>query len=124
MDFTPDAKWRSTVLSNSQYLKESSHSLSPFCKIEGHRKELCWRDWAHLDPLGFGRDLGAGLLKSMVLRKEIGEGTVAEQLRTILGEMNEFRKKNGKQRISGVLTPANTGMDNMSTTVNLDLYTC
>ena len=77
MDFTYNAGWRATVIGNKQYLEESAGVLSPFTQIEGHIKELCWRDWAHLDPLGFGRDLGAGLFKSMHIRQEMGEGTLA-----------------------------------------------
>ena len=114
MDFTYNAGWRDTLISNRTYVAEYAATLSPFMQIEGHIKELCWRDWAHLDPLGFGRDLGGALLKSMHLRNEMGEGSVADQLRRIKGEMNEYRKKNGRKRIPGSLTPANTGLDNMS----------
>ena len=114
MNFSRDAGWRETLIDNDSYLLETPFDhLSAFLQVEGHCKDLCWRDFAHLDPLGLGRDLGPALIKSMHLRKELGDGDLEAQLRRLWGEFQQDRRDRGRCRIAGCLTPSNTGMDNM-----------
>ena len=64
-------------IDNERYLSETpAHQLSAFMKMEGHCKDLCWLDFAHIDMLGLGRDLGGALLKSLHLRHELGDGEI------------------------------------------------
>ena len=67
LSFGDDAKWRPTVITHEQYMEESIASglLSPFAKIDGFNYELLFRDWAHMVPLGIGRDFGGASIKSM-----------------------------------------------------------
>ena len=88
MDFTDTAGWKQTIQDHDSYM-ESEDQLSPFSIIPGWRKELCYRDFAHMDLLGYGRDLGGGMIKSMHIRKELGNGPLDEQLRGLWGEINE-----------------------------------
>jgi len=123
MNFSKEAGWRNTLIDNEQYMDECDYEhLSPFMQIEGHRKELAWRDFAHIDPLGLGRDLGGALLKSMRLRNELGkicevelgkDGTLDDQLRAVWQALNDDRKRRGKGKVSGYFTAAGVGMDNM-----------
>lgn len=113
-NFSKAAGWRDTLTDNETYLLETPYkNLSAFLQVEGHRKEMCWRDFAHLDPLGLGRDLGGALIKSMHLRGELGDGNLEAQLRRLWGELQEDRRSCGHSRIAGLLTPALVGMDNM-----------
>ena len=127
MNFARDAGWTNTLIDNDIYMDECPYEhLSPFMQIEGHCKELCWRDFAHLDPLGLGRDLGAALIKSMYLRKELScqpastkactcqpACTLDAKLRALWSEFNLDRKKHGKSKASGYFSAAGVGMDNM-----------
>ena len=70
MDFTWGARWRDTVVDHEKYMKEPN-DVSPFHVIEGWRKEMTFRDFAHMDNLGYGRDLGGACIKSMLKRKEL-----------------------------------------------------
>ena len=80
MNFAKDAGWRGSLIDDEKYrLETPPEQLSAFVTIEGHSKDLCWLDFAHLDPLGLGRDLGGALLKSMHLRGELGEGDTKPQ---------------------------------------------
>ena len=88
------------MIDDARYMDECPYEhFSPFMQIEGHRKELCWGDFAHLDPLGLGRDLGAALIKSMLLRGELGEGSLDAQLRAAWFEFNDDRKRRGKTNL-------------------------
>ena len=114
MNFRKDAEWYNTLVDNDKYLDECPYEhLSPFLQLEGHCKEMCWSDWAHLDPLGLGRDLGAALIKSMYTRNELTEGTMDEQLRALWDEFNRDRKTRGKSVVAGYFSAAGVGMDNM-----------
>ena len=64
MDFTWNAGWRDTVVDHEKYMQGES-DLFPFHVIEGWRKEMTFRDFAHMDNLGYGRDLGGANIKSM-----------------------------------------------------------
>lgn len=90
--------------------------LSPFVEVEGFRKEMVMRDFAHMDMLGYGRDFGAALLKSLHLRGELSptESPLATKLRNIMETLNLDRKAHGKPKLSGSLTCSNCGLDNMS----------
>jgi len=109
-DFTARARWRETVLSHDQYM--AGDNVSPFACIPGFRKELALRDFAHMDLLGYGRDLGAALTKSLHLRHELGEGLLDEQLRGLWGDLNDPENRTGR-KVSGYLNAASVGMDNM-----------
>jgi len=114
MNFAKDAEWTNTLIDNDTYLDECPYEhLSPFLQLEGHCKEICWRDFAHLDPLGLGRDLGGALIKSMYLREELTGATMDKQLRALWEEFNDGRRARGKTKASGYLSAAGVGMDNM-----------
>ena len=87
MNFSPEAGWRGTIQTHEQYIANETE-LSPFHILPGWRKEMVLRDWAHLQPIGFGRDLGGGLIKSMFKRGELGAGPLDAQLRGLFAEMN------------------------------------
>jgi len=113
MDFNWAAEWRDTVISHEEYMAEPDPS--PFSVIDGWRKQMTLRDYAHHDHMGFGRDLGAGLLKSLHKRSELAPNTepLDVQLRHVMKSLNAERKARGSNKLNQALTPANCGMDNM-----------
>ena len=111
-NFGAGAGWVETVQSHEDYMRDET-IVSPFMMVPGIRKETILRDWAHLDPLGFGRDLGGGLLKSFYIRGELGHGPLDELSRGVWGELQTDRKAANKKRVAGSLTPSSTGLDNM-----------
>jgi len=114
MDFTWGARWRDTVVDHEKYMQDIN-DVSPFHVIEGWRKEMTFRDFAHMDHLGYGRDLGGACLKSMLKRKELEpiDGPLDVKLRILWGELQASRKANGLPRVAGYLSPAGCGLDNM-----------
>ena len=114
VDFTWNAGWRDTVVDHEKYMQEES-DLFPFHVIVGRRKEMTFRDFAHMDALGYGRDLGGGNIKSMFKRKELEpiDAPLDVQLRTLWGELQDTRKDNGLPRVAGYRSPAGCGLDNM-----------
>ena len=112
-DFRPEAPWRDTLVSDDQYITETD-ILSSLAPVPGFKKSLCLRDWAHMDSLGFGRDLGGGLIKSFHKCGELGCGDLDAQLRNLWVDVRHDRKENKKTALAGYFTRANTGMDNLS----------
>ena len=110
-NFGIDAMWRDTIITHDEYMLRDN-DVSPFSVIEGWRKEMVLRDWLHLDPLGVGRDVGGSLIKSFYKRGELGPGTIDEQLRVLWGEIT------AEEKVSGYLTPAGCGLDNLYHTLN------
>ena len=111
-DFRREAGWRDTLIDDDQYAAKEMEP-SPMAVITGWRKSLVLRDWAHMDNLGFGRDLGGGLIKSFHKRGELLGGDIDSQLRWLWGEIQKLRKNNKQTRIGGHFTPALVGLDNM-----------
>lgn len=112
-NFRMDAGWRSTLETHDMYMANTK-KLSPMCIIPGWRKELVLRDIAHMDEMGFGRDLGAGIIKSLHKRKELGTGSLDEQLQHMIQELQAERKARGLPKLAGTLTKSMLGLDNMS----------
>ena len=65
MNFAEDAPWRATVLDHQTYMAQEE-VISPFAIVDGFNYEMCFRDWAHMDALGYGRDFGGATIKSML----------------------------------------------------------
>lgn len=116
MDFSPEAPWTATAIDHDAYMEEECRPngrLSPMASIPGFRKELVFRDLAHIDFLGFGRDLGGSLCKSFWYEGTLGEGSLDSQLAGIMTELNAERKLNGLPKLSGYLSASAVGMDNL-----------
>ena len=114
-DYRGEAGWRSTCIGHDEYMMDAEH-VSPFAVCEGFRYELCLRDHAHLDNLGYGRDTGAALIKSFHKRGELGPGDLDFQLRMLVREMNQVPRGKGERRKTpGYLSKAACGLDNLYT---------
>ena len=88
INFEDDAPWVGTIQTHEQYMANEP-VVSPFSNLHGWRKEMLWRDWAHLNGMGFGRDLGGAFAKSMVLRGELEGADLESKLRWLSGEVQE-----------------------------------
>ena len=77
INFSVAAAWKHTIVTHEKYMEEDC--VSPWAVLPGWRKESVWRDLAHIDFLGLGRDLGAGIIKSMFLRNGAETGCWANK---------------------------------------------
>ena len=113
LNFNLDAPWKLTVVDHKSYMLEDN--VSPFSDVDGWQKPMAMRDWAHHDNLGYGRDFGGALLKSLHKRRELApiDEPLSTQLRHVMYGLNVERKARGSVKLSGSLTPASCGMDNM-----------
>lgn len=107
MDFNLNAGWKGTILSHEDYM--ANDVASTFSRIPGWNFRLLLRDHAHMDPLGYGRDIGAGIIKSLHKRGELEGADLDCQLRILSKAMR--KAKPGK--LSCYLTKAACGLDNM-----------
>lgn len=71
MNFVSDAPWKATVLTHEAYLADAGINVTPWVDVPGFTMDRALRDFAHMDMLGYGRDFGGALLKSMYLRAEL-----------------------------------------------------
>ena len=69
MNFAEDAPWRAIVLDHQTYMTQEE-VISPFAIVDGFNYEMCFRDWAHMDSFGYGRDFGGATIKSMLTSME------------------------------------------------------
>ena len=95
INFNDDAPWKNTLVSHEEYMEQEVPSA--FSCIPGWRLEMVFRDFAHMDLLGYGRDLGGALIKTMVHRNELKPGGELDwQLRELWGEFQKDRKIEGR----------------------------
>ena len=84
-DFSEDAPHRATVLTHRGYLSMPGANISPWVKhVPGFTKDMIMRDFMHVGPLGFLRDIAGStiveLIESGTIYPELTQEKAAQKL--------------------------------------------